>query len=169
MKKLLVAMLLLYPLSALAQTYEWTDQRGTVNFTEDLGKVPKKYRKKVKVIGGEETGAPQTTVLEPEKGKGKAKVKDDDSAKGKKLFGGKDETAWHKEFQSAKGELQQTEASLAELKGRLGDTSKMSRSEYLSVQSSIKNLEFRLQQQQKKLDLLGESADRLGVPQEYRQ
>ena len=59
MKKLLVLLLLLYPLSAVAVTYEWTDEKGTVNFTEDLGNVPKKYRKKVKVLGADEGGAPQ--------------------------------------------------------------------------------------------------------------
>jgi len=33
MKKLLVLLLLVYPLSASAVTYEWTDDGGTVSFT----------------------------------------------------------------------------------------------------------------------------------------
>jgi hypothetical protein len=165
MKKLLVAMLLLYPLSALAVTYEWTDDRGTVNFTEDLGKVPKKYRKKAKVLDGEDSGAPQSTVIgEPAKGKAKS----DEPPKGKKLYGGKDENAWRSEFVTATGDLQHAEAGLQVLRGRLADTSKMTRGEYLSIQSSIKNEEARVQQMQKKLDLLQQSADRLGVPMEFR-
>jgi len=165
MKKLLVMMLLLYPLSSSAFTYQWTDDRGTVNFTEDLGKVPKKYRKKVKVSGGED-GAPQTTVIsEPESGKAKGAT----PLQGKKLYGGKDESGWRNEFLSTRGNLQQAESDLAELRGRLGDTSKMSRSEYLSIQNSIKHGESRQQQLKKKLDLLQESADRIGVPDEFRQ
>jgi hypothetical protein len=166
MKKLLVAMLLLYPLSALAQTYEWTDERGTVNFTEDLGKVPKKYRKKVKVFGGEESDAPQTTLItEPVKGKPKG----DEAQKGKRLYGDKDESAWRNEFSAARSDLQRTESELAELRGRLSDTSKMPRAEYLAIQSTIKRDESRLKDLQKKLDQLRESADRAGVPMEFRQ
>ena len=166
MRIVLAMLLLIYPLSALAQTYEWTDERGTVNFTEDLGKVPKKYRKKVKLLEGEDGGAPQSTVIqEPAKGKAKGV----EAGKEKKLFGGKDENGWRKEFLEASGDLQQTASSLAELRGRLSDTSKMSRPEYLSIQNGIKSYENRLQQQQKKLDLLRDSADRLGVPMEFRQ
>jgi len=51
----------------------------------------------------------------------------------------------------------------------LGDTSKMSRSEYLSIQLSVRHGESRQQQLQKKLDLLQDSADRDGVPDEFRQ
>ena len=166
MKRLLAVLLLVYPLSALAQTYEWTDERGTVNFAEDLGKVPKKYRKKVKVVGGEESGAPQTSeVVEPLKPKQKV----DESSKVKKLYGGKDDSAWRKEFAAAQGDLQRNESELAELQGRLGDTSKMSRSEYLALQNTLNHAKNRQQLLQKKLDLLRESADRLGVPAEARQ
>jgi hypothetical protein len=166
MKKLLVVMLLLYPLSALAETYQWTDERGTVNFTEDLGRVPKKYRKKAKRLGAEESPAPQSaTTAEPLK----AKAKDEEPAKGKKLFGGKDEAAWRNEFAAATGDLKQIETELAEMRGRLNDTSKMSRSEYLMLQNSIKNDENRLQLQKRKLEMLRDNADRYGVPAEYRQ
>lgn len=33
--------------SASAETYTWTDDQGTIHFTEDLGTVPQKIRKKV--------------------------------------------------------------------------------------------------------------------------
>jgi hypothetical protein len=168
MKKLLVVMLMLYPLSALAQTYEWTDDRGTVNFADDLGKVPKKYRKKAKVLGADESVTTETTVVsEPVKAKAKGDTKAE-AAPAKKLYGGKDESYWRSEFQTAKGQLQRTESDLADLRGRMGDTSKMTRIEYLSIQNSIKNDEERLKQQQKKLDLLKESADRAGVPADLR-
>jgi hypothetical protein len=166
MKKLLVVLLLLYPLSASAQTYQWTDERGTVNFTEDLGKVPKKYRKKVKVLGLDESGVPQV-IESTEPGKGRTKElgtpKDN-----KALYGGKDEAAWRNEFATAKRELKVTEQELADLRGRMGDTSKMSRSEYLALQNTINHNEFRVQELRKRLDLLREKADKAGVPADLR-
>ena len=56
--------LMLFALPVLAETYVWEDDQGTVNFADDLGKVPKKYRKKAKIVGEEEP-PPQ------EKGEGK--------------------------------------------------------------------------------------------------
>lgn len=158
MKKLLVLLLLLYPMSALAVTYEWTDQNGTVNFTEDLGKVPKKYRKKVKVLGADEGGTPQV-IEEPAKGK----AKETSTQKEKKAPAGKDETGLRSEYAVAKANLQATEEDLAGLRRRVGDTSKMSRTEYLSLQNTIKQEEFREQEQKQKLESLREAAKKAGV------
>lgn len=166
MKKLLIAMLLLYPLPSLATTYEWTDQSGTVHFTEDLGTVPKKYRKKAKVVGEEENVAPQPPAAsEPVAEKPKLQ----ESQKGKKVYGGKDEGAWRKEFATVKRDIQGSGASLRELQARMADTSNMSRSEYLVIQNSIKHEGIRLQGLQKKLQQLEQEADEAGVPKEMRE
>ena len=164
MKKLLVLLLLLYPLSAIAETYQWTDERGTVNFAEDLGKVPKKFRKKAKRLGAD---AEPVQIIN-ESSADPAKAKKDEPEAGKKLYGGKDEAAWRREFSQAEFNLKNAETDLATLKGRLRDTSTMSRSEYLSIQNSIRYAEDRVQTQRKRLEQLQESADRLGVPAEYR-
>jgi hypothetical protein len=167
MKKLLVALILLYSLPVLAETYEWTDQQGTVHFTEDRGSIPKKYRKKAKVVGDDST--PEVTISnEPAKGAAKAESKGDEGEKSKKLYGGKDEAAWRTAFRNADYEVQSIETELATLQGRLNDTSKMSRSEYLSVQNTIKHTEIRLQEARQKLEALQSSANRAGVPPEYR-
>ena len=165
MKRLLVAMLLLYPVCAAAETYEWTDERGTVNFTEDLGKVPKKYRKKAKVLGVDDSAAPMSSVS-PEPGLAKPKV--DDSQPVRKLYGGRDESAWRRDFLAANHDLQSAETELAALRDRLRDTSKMSRSEYLSIQNTIKHAEARVLERRRKLDLLREKADRFDVPLDLR-
>lgn len=165
MKKLLLVVLLVYPMTALAATYQWTDERGTVNFAEDLGKVPKKYRKKARLLDDAGGGVPQVTETTTEL----PKAKGDDEPKAKKSFGGKDESAWRREFAGANYNIRQSESEIAALKGRLSDTSKMSRVEYLSIQNSIKNMESRLQQQKQALDSLREAADRAGVPAESRQ
>lgn len=160
MKKFLVLLLLLYPVSALAVTYEWTDQTGTVNFTEDLGKVPKKYRKRVKVLGADESGAPQVIESsEPDKGK----AKDAGALKEKQGLSPKDEAAIRKEYSAAKANLQATQQEVSDLRARLADTSKMSRSEYLALQNTLKQSEFRLKNEAKKLELLRQEADKAGV------
>ncbi|HJV65757.1 MAG TPA: DUF4124 domain-containing protein [Geomonas sp.] len=169
MKKLLVALILLYSLPVMAETYEWTDQQGTVHFTEDLGTIPKKYRKRAKRVG-DEGGAPEVTITNgPVKGSAKGEPKGDEGDKPKKFYGGKDEAYWRNAFRKANNELQHTETELATLKGRLSDTSKMSRSEYLAIQNTIRHTEVRLQEAQQKLDALQATADRAEVPAEFRQ
>jgi hypothetical protein len=166
MKKLLVALLLAYPLSAMAQTFEWTDQHGDIHFTDDRGKIPKKYRKRARTLG-DDSGQPVISeTTEPTKKKG---AKGEDAGQGKNLYGGKDEAAWRNEFKGAKGAVQRTKADIAEVRGRLADTSNMSRSEYLSLQATVNHLQSRLEGQQKKLDQLQESADKAGVPADFRQ
>lgn len=165
MKKLLAVLLLLYPLSAAAETYQWTDQNGTVNFADDLGQVPKKYRKKARRVGAEEEAAPAPKAVEGA-GAEPAKPKAEEGAK--KLYGGKDEGSWRRDFRQAEFNLKSAESDLATLKARLADTSRMSRTEYLSVQNSIKYGEDRVKSLQKRLDELRDTADRLGVPPEFR-
>lgn len=169
MNRLLLFSLLPVSVLLCAATYEWTDSRGTVNFTEDLGKVPPKYRKKVKVIG-EESGTPQITetteITDPPKVTPKAVEKVGEK---KSLYGGKDEKGWRSEFIQAKGELKLAEQDLDAFRGRLKDTSRMSRTEYLSLSNSLKNQEYLVNQLRKRLDALNASADQAGVPAEYRQ
>ena len=160
MKKLLVLLLLLYPLSASAVTYEWTDESGTVNFTEDLGSVPKKYRKRAKVLGAEESGAPKIIESgEPAKGT----PSETGSQKEKKARGAKNEADLRGEYGAAKESLAATEQDIADLHARLGDTSKMSRAEYLGLQNTLKQDEFRAQEQRKKVEQLREKAEKAGV------
>ncbi|QWV95017.1 DUF4124 domain-containing protein [Geomonas oryzisoli] len=164
MKRLLVLLLLLYPLTAAGETYQWTDERGTVNFADDLGQVPKKFRKKARRVG-EEDASPRVIEggsAEPTKGK------PEEAQGAKKSYGGKDEAAWRREFLQAEFNLKNAESELATLKGRLVDTSRMTRSEYLTIQNSIKVAEDRVKAQQKRLDQVRESADRFGVPPEFR-
>lgn len=169
MKKLLVLLFLLCPYAAGAVTYEWTDSRGTVNFTEDLGKVPKKYRKKMKVLGADEGGQPQITdTVESTKGKGKDVAGQLPAGKDKKGTGAKDDATLRTEYLSAKMNLQAMENNVADLRGRMADSSKMSRSEYLSLQNTLKQEEFRLQEQKKRVEQLRESAARAGVNLEAR-
>ncbi|GFO66785.1 hypothetical protein GMLC_03640 [Geomonas limicola] len=164
MKKLLVLLFLFCPFTAGAVTYQWTDSRGTINFTEDLGKVPKKYRKKVKVLGVDESGAPQIIdSVESAKGKGKDPVAHPPAGKEKTGTSAKEDAAQRNEYLSAKVNLQAMENNVADLKARLADNSKMSRSEYLSLQNTLKQEEYRVLEQKKRVEQLRDSAARSGA------
>jgi hypothetical protein len=173
MKKcILCVAVVLFALPVFAETYTWEDDQGTVNFTEDLGKVPAKYRKKVKIVGEEEFPPPEAgggaeKPAAKVKGSGEAKegapsVKLDKKA----VYGGKDAETWKSEFGSLNADLKAAEKQLIENRNRLKDTSGMSRGEYLGIQSTIKSIETSVLGLRKKLGDLKTEAGIAGVPAE---
>lgn len=170
---LLVIVCLAVPVQAAI--YKWVDQRGTVHFTEDLGKVPSAFRKKVQVIDGEgqqavevtETGAP-----EDKKQRKDAAPKEDSQTtktdKKKLLYGGKDEDGWRNEFGRLKDELRTNEEYLAETRKRKDDTANLSRRDYLNLQQTEKDVVSRIDSIKRKLQSLSDAADKAGVPKELR-
>lgn len=171
MKRLLAMLVIISAVPAHAVTYKWVDKKGTVSFTEDLGKVPPEYRKKVVILDADVPTGPEITEIDESKGKsdstGAESTKDQSTAGGNKkaiLFGGKDETAWRKDFGRLKSDLRAAEDQAEQLRGRLADTSNMSRTEYLSIQASLKNTELKVQELKTKLSVLEETANKAGVP-----
>lgn len=173
---ILVVLVFMCPGLSLAETYKWVDDRGTVNFTEDLSQVPKKYRKKVRTIGdvgpsGSAAGEPAGDA-KPVKGAETSPAAGGSSGendqKKNKLYGGRSGGDWKSEFESLRANIGATDNQIAELNARLSDTSRMSRTEYLSIQNSIKNLRFHRDEVNKKLADLNEAASRAGLPGEFR-
>ena len=176
---LVVIIMAFFAVPALAETYTWKDDQGTVNFADDLGKVPKKYRKKAKIVGEEEP-APAEVQEEKEKpavqkqtggGLGDAPQGNNGGTPAAKVnkkavYGGKDASAWKSEFSGVNAELKANERQLVEFRNRLKDTSGMSRSQYLSIQNTIKSLEYTILGLRKKQDDLKQEADKAGVPAE---
>uniref|UniRef100_A0A831UEZ0 DUF4124 domain-containing protein n=1 Tax=Geobacter metallireducens TaxID=28232 RepID=A0A831UEZ0_GEOME len=173
------AMILALAVAAHADIYRWVDQGGTVNYTEDPGKIPKKYRKKVTVIS--EGGVPAAEVTETAIGqgeKGKAPESGDRDAGNapvpkretrKAVYGGKDEDAWKAEFRTLRGEIKAHEAELAARRAKLANPGTMSRGEFLGIQREARMLEEKLSGLNGKLNALEENAQRSGVPLELRQ
>lgn len=177
MKSAIIVMtLMLFAVPALAETYQWIDNQGTVNFTEDPGSIPKQYRKKAKVLGGEEAapavsgeGTEGAQTGSDDKGKGKVAEPPAGAKKGeKKAYGGRSSDAWKTEFDDLNGRIKDEEEQLSGLKERMNDTSKMSRGEYLSVQMGIKSSESRLNRLKQRRDELTTEANRAGVPTDQR-
>ncbi len=88
--------------SVHAVTYSWVDQQGTVNFTEDPGSVPSKYRKKVRILDDAgsspvtETKAPTTSTTVTDGIKNSTSGKTEVPATPE--IGNKDYDRWKKEF-----------------------------------------------------------------------
>jgi hypothetical protein len=174
---IIVAILVMFAVPAAAVTYEWVDDQGTVNFTEDLGNVPPKYRKKARVVGAEDETAPPATSETKEAAKpaqkpeGTGQTPEQPAAEKKdlkKAYGGKSAEAWQAEFTKINGDIKAEEVQLVQLRGRLSDIGKMSRVEYLSILNTIKNSENRILGLRKKRDALNEEANKAEVPADIR-
>jgi hypothetical protein len=77
--------------TCLAETYRWVDEKGTINFTQDYGSIPEKYRDQVKEKPdepGEKLGTDKkpekTSEQAPGKGSQKALKKDAHGKKSRK-------------------------------------------------------------------------------------
>lgn len=174
---MVVAILVLFAVPAVAVTYQWEDSQGTINFTEDLGSIPKQYRNKAKVLGAEEEvtsgdsaegsadakPAPAVKVNGRNAGQAASDKKEEE-----KTYGGKSPESWQREFTELDRKIKYDEEQLDDLNARMKDTSKMSRGEYLSIQLGIKETETRLQRLRGKLESLTSEANRAGVPAALR-
>lgn len=169
----------LFATSVIAETYTWEDDQGTVNFTEDLGKVPMKYRKKVRIVGEEEPppaevegGKDKPAVPQKaENGRGEAAPVDKGGApparqEKKAVYGGKEAEVWKAEIAAIRADVKAAEKQLVEQRERLKDISGMSRSEYLSIQNTVRSIEHTVLKRRKKLDELKKEAASAGVPAE---
>jgi len=180
MQKVTIFTLLLLGMFAgtvVAETYSWVDSSGTVNFTEDISQVPKKYLKKVRVRGDMSPAVPDAVENSAESPAGAGTVSPapvaekapvESSEKPEILYGNKSGKSWKADFDILRAEIGATDDQIAELNSRLGDTSKMSRTDYLGVQSSIRNYQFRRGELEKKLNTLKDQATQAGVPGEFR-
>lgn len=170
---------------AMGETYRWIDERGTVNFTEDPGKVPKKFRKKMTVISDPGSVAPEVTesveegaqLKAPAEGQGvpsrgapepQEKQAQQPEKEKKPVYGGTPEDVWKAEFGKLRNDIHLYENELADRKAKLANPAKMSRGEYLGTQTEVKRFEEKLAGLREKLAALKESAARAGVPLELR-
>lgn len=172
MKKMTLALfLVLFAVPVMAETYTWIDEKGTVNFTEDLGRVPKKYRKKARLIGGEESepAPPAETLQQKPAAVAEPKAAAAPGKDREKMYGGKEGADWSREFAMARADLRSAEGQLVDTRKRMDDTSGMSRNEYLSLQMTIRNMERRVVELRKRLEDLQTAAKEAEVPAELWQ
>ena len=175
---ILALVLLAIPAVCSAEIYKWVDERGQIGYADDLGKVPKKYRDNAAVAEKQEPPVEIIDKGEVDKSSKKGGEAKDDAAgdkgkgkdkdKAKQLFDGKSGEAWKQDLARQKHELKSLEDQLAGIKERMADAGKISRGEYLTLQSTQRDLEVRIAKAQKKLDALNAAADKAEVPAEFR-
>jgi Skp family chaperone for outer membrane proteins len=123
MQIIITLCLVLFALSpALADTYQWTDDSGAVNFTDNPDKVPAKYRKKV--INRDAT--PEAPPEEPTKKQPQEAPKAAPQPEAKKQlpdesqqYCGQSGTGWKGRFATLRTEIKQLEGSLPGLQEEL--------------------------------------------------
>lgn len=185
MIRLFVAVMLMTPLAADAATYSWTDAAGTVNFTDDLGAVPKKYRAKaLQQAGSEETvqqPTPAVAELPPAKaGKIAAPVAPAVETKGvvpagEKInsttqYGDKTAEEWQAQFRGLRSELSSIEQKRDALKQEWGDGKKvLSRQQVADINVRNKQLNNEYEAVRLRLNALVDQANKVGLPPEFGQ
>lgn len=160
------------------ETYEWTDSKGVVNFTDDLDKVPAKYRTKVREresVRSEEGAIPSPGGSEPVMQQtGKVPPP---SSPPVTVYGGHGQGWWRGQYASLRQGIKAIESSLAEKRDKLAELKRKriiyqrtrDRVAYNQLEAEIKNDEAQLKEVQDKLNALDDEANKGGVPQDWRQ
>lgn len=174
---LLILVLLAVPAFSFAEVYKWVDGKGHTGYSDDLGKVPEKYRNNALVV---ENGAQAVEIIENaepvNEGKKEKEVKKDQEKdvkgqtkdKEKRTYDGKAGETWKQDFARQRHEIKSLDEQATGLKERMADGNKISRGEYLALQNTLRDLEVRIGKAKRKLDTLNETADKADVPQEFR-
>lgn len=174
---ILILVLLAVPALCSAQIYKWVDEKGQTGYSDDLGKVPLKYRDKAVVDEGQEPTVEIIEGREPEKdtkqgvaakeAPKKAPLRQE-KVKAKPTFEGKSGEAWKQDFARQKFQVTSLEEQRVGIKERMADGSTITRGEYLTLQNTQRDLDVRIAKAKKKLAELNEAADAAGVPAEFR-
>ncbi|GFE58705.1 DUF4124 domain-containing protein [Geobacter sp. AOG1] len=162
-----------------ADTYEWTDSKGVVNFTDDLDKVPAKYRTKVKEresIRSEQGTIPSSDGTEPVM-KQTGKTPPPSSTPPVAVYGGHGQGWWRGQYASLRQGIKAIEGGLADKREKLAELKRKriiyqrtrDRVAYNQMEEDIKSDEAQLKEAQDRLNALDGEANSAGVPQEWRQ
>jgi hypothetical protein len=187
-----IILLLTLAAPAGAELWQWTDDQGTACFSEDLGAVPRKFRKKATRMGdtdAEPAPAPPENPQEKRVGKkappaapAVAEGKDEpgktapssetesrERPKKQASYGGKAAEAWQAEFAAVNHEVNEAKRLLADKRNKLfGDASGISREEYFTCQKDLADLEKKYAEVYARKQALMKAADVAGVPDDLR-
>jgi chromosome segregation ATPase len=167
-----MTMALLCATLALADVYEWTDERGVVHFTDNPERVPAKYRQKVQQRESITGEAPKSSPAQPE-----APAGSQEAAPKQELFGGHDLNWWRREYSSLSKAVDALSAELAKAREdvtvarrkKLILQRERDRESLAQKKEALAAKETRLSDLQKKLDDLESAAARAGVPARWRE
>lgn len=166
--------------AADSATYEWTDEKGTVTFTDNPMTIPGNHPKQVKqreTIKGE----PPQVQYDQDSSQNRKQLPQEEE-----IYGGHDKKWWQGQFSGTRAELEKTKADLesrqqdlktlhyrkvvsnsAQTDGIFGSPRK-NREMYREASAEIRADEKRIKVLEQKLIELENEAARYGVPFEWR-
>jgi hypothetical protein len=179
---LLVAFVLSFSGSSNADTYQWTDSQGVVNFTDNPDNVPKKYRTKAKVTptvdSAKGTQNPAAAEALPDTGrKPEIPATTPAASGGAKLYGGHNEGWWKSRYSSLRGEIKNLQDNLPAKRDDLEKlrrkltlyTYARNRVAYQEKLAEVQRDEERIKALTDQLASLDTEAATAGVPFDWRQ
>jgi DNA repair exonuclease SbcCD ATPase subunit len=173
----LLMIIFLIPISAHAAVYEWKDDKGVVNFTDNPDKIPVKYMKRVKKRPSIDVDTTESTPSAVQDVQRKTSAAPESAAKEKELlYGGHNEEWWRSAFAKIREELKTIQDKLPEEKQDLeAARRKMAiyqypkyRQAYYDLKSEIEKDEARIEELNKQLESLDNDASRAAVPLDWR-
>lgn len=175
MKKLsiILGMMLLVSIQAGAETYSWVDENGTWNFTEDLSRVPKKYRGKMTTRDGMEglnsnQPAPDGAVKPSAVPNADAAGAAAQSQQSGGLYGGKKPEVWQAEMGPMYAEVRRLESELERLELQIKNPKGVSRGEFNLLAPQFRETQQRYKEVLKSYNDLNDAANKAGLPAEFR-
>lgn len=125
-KCLLLLVLLVVSLQHVhADTYVWTDEQGTMNFTDEIGAVPKKFRKNVRKLGEDEPspGLKGSSAATAAKSTDEAPQATPGVGKGGGSYAGKSYDQWKKDLEEREVAMTALRKRMDEIADQLKNTS----------------------------------------------
>jgi hypothetical protein len=161
-----------------AETYFWTDDHGTMNFTDDYSSIPQKYRKKSRTREGIDSASqpPRSAVL-PDKAGNSAAVQNDRLIKvtpgqakvePKGFYSGKKGGEWASEFRTIDSEVSILEQKILQTKELLKKPTGLNKEQANRLPQDLVSLIEQRNDAIKRYNILNEAANTAGVPAEYR-
>jgi hypothetical protein len=166
--------------AAVAATYQWTDKKGVVNYTDDPERIPAEYQQRAVQ---RDVTPPPPLKSEPQTQEPQAPVAAQPAASaGEEQYCGSSASSWKRRFEALQDERKNLAAALPEMEKELqrkrvkylsrtgrGDGYYNQKKEYLEQAEQYKRIQERkadADQRQADLDL---EAARCGVPLHLRQ
>lgn len=168
---LLAMMIWLGAVSVNAAVYQWIDDKGVVNFTDDREKIPKKYREKAVERNLSDTR--NVTIMKEDTPSVTPAVP---TGSGQGLYGGRELRWWQTEFANVRKEIKQLEDDIPVKRQELSHLHRRrvlyqkasDRVALNKLNEEVEAEEARLRALQEKLGALTSEADQAGVPPEGR-
>jgi hypothetical protein len=180
MRAFVICFCLFLAAGAQAATYQWTDNKGVVHFSDDPDRIPAQYQKKARRLDGDDGPAPATAA--PRAAEPAEPAAPVPAGAAGDFYCGKSAASWIGQFKSLREERRALAAALPEKEKELQRkrTKYLSRTgrgagyyqqkkEYLALSDEYGKAKARLEELDGQLASLDAEASRCALPLEFRQ